>query len=149
MTMPELATCSYGAHKPAMGQGVRITLGRPHRPDQRRWPHVALLDPGYSYFRADAATFARKYRQHLDHVGVEAIRHALIRAADDTNADRLVLCCFERRITGPADCHRRQFADWWLQLTGQRVPELDASRQLRFGWTAHDAIEITPPEEEP
>jgi rubrerythrin len=38
--------------------------------------------------------------------------------------ERLVLLCFEDVLAGES-CHRRTFAQWWEEQTGQEVPELD------------------------
>ena len=106
---------------------VRITLGQQvwwTPPGRARWLFLAELAPRRSYFRADAATFDREYLAQLErHAGdIEAKLGWLTGAYGD-----ICLCCFERRVRGPADCHRRLFAGWWEQRTGEVVPELDGT----------------------
>ena len=75
----------------------------------------------------DEAEFATKYIARLERIGVERIeqRFAGISAAHDGRG--LVLLCYE-----PAGepCHRRLFATWLEQQTGQHVPELEGQLGL-------------------
>ena len=48
----------------------------------------------------------------------------LTEVADLAGNDQLVLCCFEDLRTPGAWCHRRIFATWWEQATGEPVLEL-------------------------
>jgi hypothetical protein len=82
---------------------------------------------------ADHVEFAKSYRGRLDAFGVEtlAIRFAEISRAHHDRG--LVLLCFE---PAGAFCHRRVFAEWWLQRTGQQVPELTGEQPPLFESTA-------------
>jgi uncharacterized protein YeaO (DUF488 family) len=112
-----LATCSFAAYRPEFGKPVRISLGRPKRgvdPDDS----LRDLTPHYSYLRASPDEFARKYRAQLKKVGVARLRAKLC-ALDDGRP--LILLCFER---DGADCHRILFSRWWLEQTGEIIPEI-------------------------
>jgi hypothetical protein len=122
--MAQFLTCSYSAFRPDMGTPVRITLGGPRQPEptgRAHWLYVAELAPRGWYFRS--AEFDRHYTAQLDRYAA-GIEEKLTRLGEATGSP-LVLLCFERRIRGPADCHRRSFAQWWQERTGQQVPELD------------------------
>lgn len=66
------------------------------------------------------------YRARLDTAGVAAIRDELRQIARSAGSDRLVLLCFcDLSAPPPAGwCHRRMFATWWQERTGDAVPEL-------------------------
>ena len=130
--IPQLATCSWAAYEPDMGTAVRISLGAPRGrkpPGRRQWIYVAELAPRRSYFHAADAEFDRQYLAQLDRFA-DLIAQKLSWLKDQED-EPLVLLCFERKIRGPQDCHRRLFADWWSELTGQEVPELDARGAAR------------------
>jgi hypothetical protein len=106
---------------------VAITLSTP------KWPlgyEVAaqlklLAPPGYLFHENDEAVFTRKFRHHLYKVGVEAIRQALEQITADNGGRDIVLLCWER-VDRPGDwCHRRVFAKWWQDQTGELVEELE------------------------
>jgi hypothetical protein len=68
----------------------------------------------------DEAAFERKYRAALDAKGIEYVRARLEEALD--GHEEAILLCHEK--TGKF-CHRRLFAHWWREQTGQEIPELD------------------------
>ena len=41
------------------------------------------------------------------------------------NNERLVLLCYEDLTKPGLRCHRRLFANWWCENTGDVVPELE------------------------
>jgi hypothetical protein len=117
--MQSLATCSFQDYRPKMGRPVRISLVSP------RWRCAASdatalpdLAPHPSYFRAPPAVFTQRYLAQLDRVGVARLWEQFQALADGRP---LVLLCFERDA---ADCHRKLFAEWWLELTDEVIPEL-------------------------
>lgn len=122
----EIATCSYAAFQPTMGTAIRISLGGPHRPEpsgREHWLYVAELAPRGWYFNAEPDVFARRYLEQLDRLS-DDIEAKLGLLADEFGA--VALCCFERRVRGPEDCHRRLWAQWWTEhVTGEEVPEHD------------------------
>lgn len=130
-SLPSLATCSYGAFRREMGSCVRITLSAPRvrLPDPRygdftHWPYIAELAPRRSYFRAPADEFDREYLAQLDRLA-DDIESKL--SVMPSPSGTIVLCCYERAVTGPEVCHRRLFAGWAQQRWGIDIPELDAA----------------------
>lgn len=130
-TLPQVVTCSWSAYRREMGTCVRISLGVPrglHLPDPRytertHWPYVAQLAPRRSYFYEPTEVFSRMYLDQLGRLADE-IDRALLAIPSESSC--LVLCCFERRITGP-ECHRRLAARWLAERYDVEVPELDAA----------------------
>jgi len=96
--MVQLATSRYQAASLIVASGlvpVRITLGHP------------------------------RYRAELDRVGLDAVQGALSDVSAGHEGRGLVLLCFEDVVKlGGLSCHRRSFAHWWYEQTGQVVPEL-------------------------
>lgn len=126
---PPLATCSYFEYTRPMGTAVRITRGAPRAAlarwtDEPSWPTVPSLAPSAAIFRKGLPreVFRERYLAELDETGPEQIT-AELNAIRDT-AGQLVLLCFEKSEVAEVECHRRAFAYWWEQKTGQRVPEL-------------------------
>jgi hypothetical protein len=121
----KIATCSYGAHRPAMGAGVRITLGVPHQlpPGRFRWPFVSELAPRPWYFRAGPEKFASCYLSQLARFA-DDIEIKLGWLAERYPGQALIACCFERRVS-EGECHRLLFSRWLQDRLGIDVPELD------------------------
>jgi uncharacterized protein YeaO (DUF488 family) len=61
------------------------------------------------------------YRSYLDSLGAEEVTGQLEKKSADNEGKPLVLLCW--CLTGDF-CHRRVWADWYLEKTGQEVPEL-------------------------
>ena len=69
----------------------------------------------------DAEVYEREYLLQLEDAGVEEISAQLERKVAGAN-DTVILLCHEE----PGEfCHRRLFARWWREQTGQEIPELD------------------------
>jgi hypothetical protein len=69
----------------------------------------------------DAEVYEREYLLQLEDAGVEGISAQLERKVAGAN-DTMILLCHE----GPGEfCHRRLFARWRREQTGQEIPELD------------------------
>jgi len=68
------------------------------------------------------AAFRKQYRKRLDSFGPTRIMALLEAIADAEGTEGVVLLCFCDLEKGY--CHRRLFAEWWEQSTGQEVPEL-------------------------
>ncbi len=121
----ELATGRYSTFELAMGVPVATSLGRPkfsitYALDEE----VGALKPwGLLGKGLSEDEFTARYRGRLDKTGVgklQRVFHAISRKYDGA---RLVLLCFEDVHAGQF-CHRRVFAEWWEEYTGQRVPEV-------------------------
>ena len=67
--------------------------------------------------------FVPRYRARLERDGAGAIQ-ARFDKLHELYRRPLMLLCFEKDVA-VEPCHRRAFADWWLEQTGQLVPEAD------------------------
>ena len=114
---PELRSGKYTA--------VRISLGTP------KWTlgyHLDAEMPDLMPFgllhKFDLyKDFERAYFARLDQKGVQRILSQLQRF--ESLGKDVVLLCYEDIRKGPDDwCHRRTFAEWWQQRTGEVIPEL-------------------------
>lgn len=84
-----------------------------------------LLAPDRQTFQTQDADQAKvSYRAGLDEIGLDAISDAFEQIRASTDGRPLVLLCHEHTLNGE-DCHRRWFSDWWLEQTGQEIPELE------------------------
>jgi hypothetical protein len=61
---------------------------------------------------------------------VDRIAAVLKVISDEEGGEALALLCFEDVHAGQV-CHRRMFAQWWEERTGQRVEELQFSVSSR------------------
>lgn len=125
----QLFTCSYSEYHPDMGVAVRITLGRPRGrviPDA----DIRELAPRGWYWNASDEEFLKAYRDQLDRYGVEHLSKIFTQLTEFGSGAPLVLLCFERLNKTPG-CHRRMFAQWWQERTGEEVPELGAKPVTR------------------
>jgi hypothetical protein len=124
-----LYTSRFGAKDLITASGlapVRISIGHP------RWKlgyeltgACKLLMPTRDMLKLDEPTYRALYLGMLEKAGVDAIAEDLARLCP-AGAPGLVLLCFED-LTKPGEwCHRRIFADFWLEKTGEGVPELGA-----------------------
>ena len=104
---------------------TRITLGAP------RWKlayslggRIRELAPTRAVFAIeDEAEFDSAYREQLDGCGVDVIAGEIQRVSLEHAGRGLVLLCFEDiGKLGEMSCHRRGFARWWEETTGQPRP---------------------------
>lgn len=93
-----------------------------------RWPlpydavPLRLPAPTGPLFRVrDPTEFQRLYFAKLDAIGLDVIRTTLEGLSKQRHGRDIVLLCFERDVH---ECHRGDFADWWLEQTGERILEL-------------------------
>lgn len=108
---------------PAKQAVVQTSVGHP------RWgtqPEIecALLAPPEEILGLGESDYTRAYVEHLEKIGVDAIRAELaecVRLAGDREP---LLCCFEALKKPGQFCHRRIFAWWWHKKTGEIITEL-------------------------
>ena len=103
---------------------VQISAGDPKFSLPYRIDHkLSMLAPLPAIFRyPDYAIFETEYRKQLDQTGVNRIQDELERVA---HPDKItVLLCFEDIRKPDQWCHRRIFAQWWEEKTGQEIAEL-------------------------
>jgi len=131
VSMPsvQLVTSRYQNRKEITGAGlvtVRTTLGAP------RWSlgyqlqaTIRELAPTRDIFRMPPEQFEIEYPARvLEHHGVEKLRGIFSDVSARHQGRGLVLLCFEDVTTEDLCCHRRLFARWWEEKTGEIVPEL-------------------------
>lgn len=83
-----------------------------------------LAPPLYLIHETSILEMRKRYLEHLEKVGVDEIRYEL---AMRGNKD-IALLCYETYSDikkGVKFCHRRFFAAWYEQKTGQHIPEFD------------------------
>jgi len=112
---------------------VQISQGLP------RWKYcqpdynLAGITPEYDRHAGHAPDeLRRQYRTQLDEYGLANIRAdfedlASIMREDGSNAEP-VLCCHEK---DGATCHRRWFAEWWREQTGEDIRELELAERAQ------------------
>jgi len=123
----ELATSRYQGRELIIASGlvpVGITVGRPKwNPtyDGEQIVYLSELAPWRLMRIEDDVEFTRRYLERLDRLGVERIARQFAAISAEHDGGGLVLLCYE-----PAGefCHRRAFASWFEDRTGQHVPEL-------------------------
>ncbi|MBT3167986.1 hypothetical protein HTV80_33595 [Streptomyces sp. Vc74B-19] len=128
----DLATCTYQEFTPDMGAPIRTTAGFPRFPlGYELAGHARLITPTRELLAQnlprDAYEFS--YRRLLNGHGIQRIYAELAALSARAGGARLVLLCFDRLDKlKPADawCHRTMVATWWLEQTGEEIPELGA-----------------------
>ncbi len=106
---------------------VGISIGKPRFAlgYQLREQCYYLAPKGYM-LHMEKEPYVKEYIKKLEDIGTEKIIE-MVRRMDkvaQSNGEELVLLCFED-IRIPEDwCHRRLFADWWKEKTGETINEL-------------------------
>jgi hypothetical protein len=120
-----LATYSYAAFRRSLGVPVQTSLGRPKFPiDYELREQVRELMPqGLFGKNLSDDEFTHHYRGLLDRLDLDTLRTEFDAISKRYDNARVVLLCFEDVRAGRS-CHRRVFADWFYERTGERVPEL-------------------------
>ena len=124
---PRLFTARYA--NPALAEHpaakVQISLGAPKFRVAYEIHRVPGITPAGWMLNKGEAEFTTDYIRLLDmRGGATMVRSRLAEVARDADVDQLILCCFEDLRKPGAWCHRRIFAAWWREKTGQVVEEL-------------------------
>ncbi|MBC9725051.1 DUF488 family protein [Streptomyces sp. TRM68367] len=131
--MLTLFTNRFQAFQPSQGVPVRITLGGVRFKLPYSLTHsVRELAPRRDYLSASEPEFTAAYRADLDQLGPERIAALLHQIAGTEGDHRLVLLCFEDLAKPGLWCHRRVFASWWKDRTGDEVRELSPMEGDRY-----------------
>lgn len=107
---------------------VRTSIGGPRFRTGYTYAAMIELAPDREWLNLAQGPYEARYLDRLNALGVERIR------AEFDRLDRgkgLALLCFENLNDPSAWCHRRMFAAWWEEQTGQPVPELPDSGRSR------------------
>jgi hypothetical protein len=123
-----IVTARYHDRIEIVAQGftpVRTSVGSPKfvGPAATAWPRCAPIVP-FNLLDVDFPEFERRYKARLDRHGPEAIREQLTAIWRRHGERPLALLCFEDLTKGQR-CHRRLFAAWWHEQTGDGIPELE------------------------
>jgi len=120
---PELASGKYTV--------VGITRGAPKY--QLRYPLagniIEIAPPGYLFNEYDRGRFSGSYKRNMDRVGVAKVR-SILKQYQALGKD-VVLCCFEDVRKPNEWCHRLVFAEWWKEKTGEVIPELTDTSEIK------------------
>ncbi len=101
---------------------VRTTVGAPRWRLAYPLERSAALTPYGAFGEPD---WRERYVGRLEKIGLEEIRRELDAISRRHDGRDLVLLCFEDvHRDGEEACHRRAFAAWWQQRTGEVVDEL-------------------------
>lgn len=126
-----LVTASYAAlnrmsaEEWARYAAIRTSRGAPRFPLRYNMAGTAgaLMPPRHLLGVDDAEEYADAYRLHLEQQGAHYIRTELAAISGDAGGRPLALLCFCNLERGQF-CHRRIFAEWWEEKTGEAVPEV-------------------------
>jgi len=81
-----------------------------------------LIAPSWGLVKeTDPDCYNIKYRNQLNYTGVETIEREFFRLSEEGKYD-IVLLCYED--VSKDWCHRRMFADWWLEECGEPIDEI-------------------------
>ena len=85
----------------------------------------SLAPKGYM-LHMEKDPYVKEYIKKIEDIGTEKIID-MVRQMDkvaQSNGEELVLLCFEDVRIPEGWCHRRLFADWWKEKTGESIEEL-------------------------
>ena len=103
---------------------VRTSLGAPRM--TLSYPlseQIRPIAPHGRIFKLQGDAFDTAYLRQLGRSGVHRFQVAFESLWDRYPDRDLVLCCFENVWAGEG-CHRRLFAEWWFEKTGEMIDEL-------------------------
>ena len=104
---------------------VRTSLGSPRF---LKCDHSAdFLSPEHDWLDLSEASYRRKYIAKLNKFGVPAFKSEISKLKKLAGKREIILLCFESlapdNVADGQFCHRRIFAKWWEEQTGEAVPE--------------------------
>lgn len=90
----------------------------------------------------DREEFSPPYKAHLDAVGFGKISEQIRKYA--AQGKDVVLCCYEDVRIPNEWCHRLVFAEWWLEKTGEEIPELndDSPIKIKRNVVGNNPVEV-------
>ena len=124
----KIATSRYQASRLILASGlapVRTTLYHPRFPlGYELAGALPELAPRRAILRLRGAEFEQAYRAQLERESLEQLSMTMTEIAEAAGAPGLALLCFEDVLGTGLQCHRRIFASWWKEKTGQEACEL-------------------------
>ena len=97
---------------------VSIAVGNPKYPVPYKIVDARILKPYGAFGVVDNDEFKRRYFKRLDSFGVEKILKELETVSE--GHENVILLCHEK---DESVCHRRMFAEWWYENTGELIEE--------------------------
>lgn len=97
---------------------VSIAVGNPRYSVPYEIINAKILKPYGISFKSTFEEFEKKYIERLEKYGVESIRKELQSVCEGHK--NVILMCHEKN---PEECHRRMFAKWWKEKTGEEIEE--------------------------
>lgn len=128
---------------------VRTSIGKPRWVSKTVMDHLPavkeLMPWGLLSRDIPFDEFVVRYRRRLDEVGVDLLND-IFEDLERRNPGRgLVLVCFEGN---PLECHRSVFARWWLEQTGELIPEFPGGATHHLTGTAPEPPAAAEPVQE-
>lgn len=110
---------------PAIHAVIQTSLGHPRFP-KVNYPvaHWEEIMPDPAMLALAFPEYRTAYRAKLDAIGLPTIREGLAELVAMNAPREPLLCCFESLKTPGQFCHRRIFAEWFEEQTGEEIPEL-------------------------
>lgn len=96
-----------------------IAVGMPRYKLPFELKSVQTIKPYGVFGKYEGDEYYNHYIDRLERIGVDRIYEDLRLAQGDK--ENLVLMCYEKNAD---ECHRRMFAEWWLQKTGEIIEEI-------------------------
>lgn len=128
--MIEIATVNYHAYRPEMGLAVRTSIGAPRFFTHKPMPCWDAVYPQYHWLKLPYDDYRGRYLAKLDTYGVDNLRADIDTLADicrnESEVQRLCLCCYENLSKPGAWCHRTMLATYLEQHLEVTVTELGA-----------------------
>jgi hypothetical protein len=107
---------------------VRTSIGAPRYCRHRIDATLEMLYPHPNWLTLKQPTYTRRYITMLNGLGVPAIEKALAALRSQAGKREIVFLCFEslspKNVSEGQFCHRRIFAKWWHEQTGEEIAEL-------------------------
>lgn len=144
---PDVYTGHWGSHRvwPPGIVPVRISIGLPRFLPDITNSSAAINDlmPWGLFKIADREEFTRRFRHRLHVKGPDLIQQQFDYLLEAYTPRSLMLCCYENLHKPGEWCHRRTFARWWHDKTGQvihdlQMVELGAGSEVPFLETPSD-----------
>ena len=107
---------------------------------------IDIAPSGWLLNENNKERFSREYRKQLNKTGVEKIAPQLNKYT--ASGKDVVLCCWEDIRNPDLFCHRTNFAEWWTEMTGEVVLELEDSSKNKWEKSA-EPVKLEDKQEEP
>jgi hypothetical protein len=129
---------SYYTHAASLNRTkfflVRTSLGSPRflKCDE----NAQFLAPDREWLDLSESAYRRKYIAKLNKFGVPAFKSEFSKIQKAAGKREIVLLCYEslspEKVAEGQFCHRRIFADWWEQQTGEKVAEVSPHQKVQI-----------------